>query len=181
MTKSSLADQLESTDMETLREIIRNSESYLSAQLTSAIAADQRALAMSGYLSAAVVVLVGGAAGLALASEPNYLLSAVTFCTAAILFLALNLAIKSARPSNFEFPGNIASSWSQDIAEGKPLSRSLAEQCEHYDGMALANNELMQKNAKSLGYATRTAFYGLCAGGLGFGAVVFWFAICGAR
>src|SRR5687768_8821988 len=96
-----------SEDIKLLREIVTFAETRLQAQLTAALAADQRALVLAGFLSTAIVALVGGSVALWL-SEPRQSFLAVTALSCAFGFLvALALTIYAARPTKWKYPGTL--------------------------------------------------------------------------
>lgn len=84
-----------------LQEVLREAESYLEAQLTSAIAADHRAYTFAGAVSAASVILVGTAYSLVTSQPPNSLLAFTAWAVAVSLFVAAWMAIISARSVSF--------------------------------------------------------------------------------
>jgi len=53
----SLSSRLEKADEDTLKEILREAESRLDAQLTMALASDMRAITFLGFMLAAVAVI----------------------------------------------------------------------------------------------------------------------------
>lgn len=173
MIEIPLAERLQVADSETLQEILRESEVYLSAQLSAAIAADERAYTFAGTITAASVLLIGGSYALATASKPSMLLVYISIAVAAALFVAAWMAVMSARSVDFEFAGNQASKWVEDIESQKPFLHSLAEQCEHYDGMATSNRKTMADNSRLFNRAVNVALGGVGCGGLGF---MWWLA-----
>jgi hypothetical protein len=180
MNSPPINESLASAKIDTLQEILRQAETYLQAQLTAAIAADQRALTFAGYLAAAAAVLISGAGALLLATPPNWLLALTGFFVAGLLLRAMRMAMKSAEPTGFEFPGNVPGSWVCDVSEGKSLEVSLSEQCAHYHEMAGKNNELMKANGDRLRDAIEAVFRALVVGGLLFALVVLGQALTAA-
>lgn len=171
MSNLPLAQRLQTADSDTLKELMRETEAYLDAQLSSAIAADQRAYTFAGTVTAASVLLVGAAYALATAPEPNKWLAYLSMAVASCLFIAAWMAVMSARSVDFEFCGNQPSSWIADIEAGTPLLHALAEQCAHYDEMATANRNTMNTNSWLFNWAVNVALGGVGVGGLAF---MFW-------
>lgn len=168
MAETPLSKRLQSADEAMLREILREAEVYLDAQLTAAIAADQRAYAFSGMIAAASVLLVGASYALIEAATPSPLLAWCSALIAVALFVAAWMAVISARSTDFEFAGNQPCQWANDIEAGQTLHESLAEQCEHYDSMATTNRNIMDANSKLFNAAVNIALGAVGVGGLGF-------------
>jgi hypothetical protein len=153
-------------DEATLQEIIREAESYLGAQLTASIAADQRAIAFASLLAAATAVLAAGGAALLLADEPNPLLGWICMAIAGCFLAAMALANLAAMPADFWYAGNSPSQWLEDITAKRSLAASLAEQAGHYAEMIEINDRLMRRNNKQMLAALWTAWGALLIGGL---------------
>jgi hypothetical protein len=99
-------------NQEILSEIIREGELRLTNQVTTATAADQRALSIAGFQIAALTALVGGVAAILLSDKPNIYIVLVGFLQISAFLLAAFKAIASARPQLFSFPGNQPENWS---------------------------------------------------------------------
>lgn len=168
-----LSERLKNADDPTLSEVLREAEVHLSAQLVSAIAADQRAYTFAGTVIAASVLLIGAAYALTAAPEPNPWLACLTVLVAACLFVSAWLAVMSARSVEFAFAGNQPSQWIEDIESGKTLVHALAEQCAHYDEMVTANRTVMDGNGKLFNWAVNIA---LASVGVGGGCFLWWMA-----
>ncbi len=171
MSDKPLAERLQAADKDTLHEIMRETEAYLSAQLTAAIGADQRAYTFAGMITAATVLLVGAAYALRTGELQHLWLSNLALLVATALFVSAWMAVISARSVDFEFPGNQACNWIDEIEEGKSLLHSLAEQCAHYDGMATTNTGTMTRNSSIFNWAVNIALGSVGLGGLAF---VWW-------
>lgn len=168
MSELPLAERLKAANPDMLQELTREAEVYLAAQLTAALAADQRAYTFAGTITAASVLLVGAAYALATAPNTNHWLIWVSVGVAAGLFVAAWIAVTSARSVDFEFSGNQPSSWLADIEAGKSLAHALAEQCAHYDVMAGANRKTMEHNGWMFNWAVNLALTSVGIGGLSF-------------
>ncbi|RUW87810.1 hypothetical protein [Mesorhizobium sp. M7A.F.Ca.US.010.02.1.1] len=156
-----------------LQEILREAEAYLDAQLTSAIAADERAYSFAGTVGAVSVLLIGASYSLATSAAPSSLLSLTSLFAAAALFVAAWMAVMSASSINFEFSGNQPGHWGADVERGIEMRDALAEQCDHYESMITANSTAMGKNASVFNSAVNIALATLGVGGLLFG---YWLA-----
>src|SRR3546814_4971368 len=88
-----------------LFEVVREAELLIQAQLTCAIAADQRALTFAGFLITAATAAFGGGVALAM-TDHRIAITALAVLYAGGLSYAAYLASESARPNLFCFPGN---------------------------------------------------------------------------
>lgn len=147
-----------------LKEILRDAEARLEAQLTTTLGADQRAMTFSGLLIASAGALIGVVLAVPNASAPYWL---VAFVSAALL-LAAGLAVYSAQPTRWEYVGNIPSHWLDDISSGRSLEACLAEMLEHYDTMILDNEAEIESAAiwmnRSMFVAVASLVIGLFGG-----------------
>ena len=142
-----------------LDEIIRQAEIRLDAQLTAAIAADQRAMTFAGLLFA------GAAAVAAIAFGNTTLLKQDWPWVLAIGFaIAGAMATASARPSAWEYVGNVPSAWLGDIGLGKRLHESRAETAEFYDEMLATNETVIRKSGRLMQYSMLVAILAIIGG-----------------
>lgn len=132
-------------------EIIRLAELRLQSQLSSAIAADQRALALTGiFVTFSLAAL--GTAGAAYTNDDYFLLSAMLILFSYLTFAAY-IAVKAAKPVAFEFAGNDPEEWmNKDDLKG-PWTIALKQQCDFYDKWIKYNAELMKENGKQVSRA----------------------------
>src|SRR5690349_13717559 len=127
-----IADVLASADDETIKEIIRESESFLSDQLKAALAADSRAMTFAGILAAITSFLIGNSASLIAAKVPVWPYIAPTFVIIFSLLVALAYAVRAARPTAFGYSGNDPKSWLDEVSANVPRIRALAGQAALY-------------------------------------------------
>lgn len=156
--KTPMSDEIDPTPYKTadeslLREIIASAEVRLQSQLTASLAADQRALVLSGFLVPTIAALVGGAAALFLQKPSEDFLGLVALLSALGLFVSLSLTIYAARPVPWCFPGTQPSSWLGDIESRKSESVWLGELAEDADRKANENSDLMAANARCVRWA----------------------------
>jgi hypothetical protein len=168
MNTPSIAHRIKSGNIDTLKEVLREAELYLHAQLTSAIAADQRAYTFAGAVTAAAVILIGASYGLAITVPPNFLLVYAALAVCASFFVSAWMAVVSARSIDFEFAGNEPCKWVDDIENGKRIEDSISEQCEHYDGMISKNSIALKKNGDLFNNAVNLALSSAGVGGMAF-------------
>lgn len=152
--QKSLVDVLKGADSALLMEILREAESRLQAQLSSALAADLRAITFLGFLAAVTVATFG--AGMA-ALDKSFPLSVIAIFTGSGFGLACFYAFEAARPVDFQFVGNDPSSWRRDIEASIGLQDALAEQVAYYDEMLKDNRKAMAESAVQLERAASVA------------------------
>src|ERR1700761_3110589 len=96
---------LAKADDATIREINRQAESFLAAQLQSGLASDLRAVTMAAILAAILSFLVGGTASL-LAAKIEIGWHLLTLAELFVTFgAALAFAVCGARPTRFDYAG----------------------------------------------------------------------------
>jgi hypothetical protein len=161
--EKTLAETLKDADPEFLDEILREAESRINAQLTTAIAADMRAMTFLGFISAIAVASVG--TGLATyADKPNLAMIAL-FIGSGFTFAAY-YAFEAARPIDFNLVGNDPASWKTDIASGLPLHHAKSEQVAFYDEMLKSNRKAMVESAYHLQGAAKVTICTLLVGAI---------------
>jgi hypothetical protein len=156
--------QFSDADSETLAEILRQAESQLAAQLSIAIAQDQRATSFISLIAASVAVLLGGAASLLLAK--NLLIVAwIAAATGIGLLVSMLFATMAVQPVKFWMTGSAPNQWLADIGEKKTLAQSLAEQAALYDEKIEANHSKLDRHGALMHKALWTAWVSLALGG----------------
>lgn len=108
-------DRFVAADKAKLDEIIRQAESRLAAQLTLAVAADQRAMTLASILATGAAALIAWA--ITLSAADHKLVPVCVLIGGTIIAAAC--ALWSASPVAWDSPGNTPESWVADIAEGK--------------------------------------------------------------
>lgn len=149
------------TDLNLVKELIRQAEEYLKAQLQSGIAADQRAMRFVASMIA--VMAASSAAWIAWVSRGKdpaswtELLHVGVLSFEAMLLLSVSLAIRAAQPSRFHYPGNDPAVWWHDPAslDGANLCRTLCEIAENYHQMIDENDSRLRRSERWL----KRAFY----------------------
>ncbi|PJK29957.1 hypothetical protein [Minwuia thermotolerans] len=130
---------------EILREIIRQAEIKLQAQLQAALAADSRALGVAAAMATIAALLMGGAAAVFQSATAPAALAWIGVWVAGILLFAGTLAVVSARAIGFDFPGSEPSAWEDDIGNASTLKQSLGDMADHYDTMIADNARRMKR------------------------------------
>jgi hypothetical protein len=129
-----------------LSQILRLAEARLEAQLTSAIAADQRAMTYGAILVGASAALIAVAVAMS-QSQPTVRLIGPVLAMLFGLTVAAGMAIYSAFPTDWEIVGTEPRHWLEDIEERDTLHNGVAAMAEHYDQMITDNNARMVKAA----------------------------------
>lgn len=137
-----------SIDQSVIQEIIRQAELHLAAQLTAAIAADQRATAILSMTIAAATGGLGGGVALMMGDKPNYVLGPSAIALGTCLMVAAWFFLESLKPVAFEFSGNWPHSWYADKNMSANFKLSLGETAENYDVMLKTNDDAIKRNAK---------------------------------
>ena len=137
---------LSAADEPTIREINRQGEVFLSAQLQAGLASDLRAMTMAAMLAAVLSFLAGGTASL-LAAKIDL---GWHLLTIAGLFLgfgcALLFAIFAAKPTSFGYAGSNPKHWVSDIEKSYTLIRSLAGQAALYADCIRENKDVLDRS-----------------------------------
>lgn len=154
---------LEKADIDTLKEINREAEALLSAQLSTALAADGRAMSFASVLGAGATVIGGGGVVLVIGEGPSTL-GWIALCMTVGLLAGMFLAMYSARPVRFSLPGMNPRLWTDDITEGKSLGLSLAELATNYSEELDHNNAVMKTNGHVMSGAIWTTWGTLAVG-----------------
>lgn len=146
-----------------LDEIIRQAESRLQAQLSLAVAADQRAMSFASILVTGAAALIAWAITHDLADGKIWPILVLIIG----VMVAAGCALWSANPVSWNSPGNSPESWIEDIAEGRDdLKSAKAAMANHYSEMIGENTERMSRNADWLGRAMLITFGTLVLGGI---------------
>jgi hypothetical protein len=153
-----------------LRELLRQSEMFLSGTVTLGIAADQRASTLCTVFSGGGIAFLVGAAAVLTGSSPSFPLECALSGTATILFIGSWLAAKAAAPVNFHPAGY----------EPKNLARSSADEqwMIRYTIIDIqqrieVNRTAIDREARLTSWAIRTAALAIATGILTF-SVLSW-------
>ncbi|MBR0873784.1 hypothetical protein JQ633_25730 [Bradyrhizobium tropiciagri] len=138
---------------EVAREVMRLNELYVDGTLRLSLAADSRALSISGMLAAASTLLVGYGASTLLAmttiDNQKVALGVAALWCGGMFATALIFSVRSVRPRNFNITGNFKSSWSESELRGS-LAEALLSQASVYENQARKNVQTLSLNAISL-------------------------------
>lgn len=130
-----------------IKEACRNGENRISAQITIATSADQRATILAGIYVAASVGII---AALATYQHECRTIPIKLMCFSASLVFIISsmLCIISTFPVEFWLPGNDPKEWEIDIEKNTPIAEAIHEQASYFDNEIKQNNATMKKNAK---------------------------------
>jgi hypothetical protein len=145
------------SDEKIIQEIIREAEAYLQAQLSLAIAADQRSSVMASVFAAGAAAVMAGLMTLAASDHAQaYVAIYVGGIVASALMLAgAALCIRAAQPTDFAVPGNMPACWYDDIGKAKDFKLLLGEQAEIYQSQIAENNATLTANARYFAWGAR--------------------------
>jgi hypothetical protein len=138
-----ITPSLNSAKSPVIDEIIRQAELRIEAQLTAALAADQRAMTFAGLLFAGIAVLLGAefrASTCSLPIDPVFVI-AIGFT------LAAACACWSAKPSPWHFAGNFPASWNEDVAAEMTLEESRKEMAANFQELLELNEAQLHRSA----------------------------------
>ena len=127
-------ETLADLDETILKEVVREAERRIDAQLATANAADQRASGWVALLVTVASAVIGGSAAL-ITSGKHYVLAIIGVLVAGGFARAILLAIDVLRPKEWHFPGNLPENWIpeqwQCFVSGAhcDLKQAMLEQC----------------------------------------------------
>lgn len=127
--------------------ILAQGETFMTAQLQAALAADSRATTMAGmFITLALAVIAGGVAWGEGASGRPHLIAG--FVCGGLFLLAALRASWAARPIDFYFPGNQPSQW-WPCRKGD-LTAMLGGESENYEERIDYNQDRLSENQKAI-------------------------------
>lgn len=165
--RKKLRATLGGADNETLKEILREAESFLEDQFKAALAADSRAMTFAGFLAgmmSAIIAVTSLMVAAKVGVWPHIIPLGLLFI---FLAAALFAAVHVTRPVRFYYRGNNPKFWASDIENKKPLSDALAGQVSLYAYGISNNAELLETNQRYMWLSLRLATWGpVIAGGV---------------
>ncbi|TXM93930.1 hypothetical protein FV232_22315 [Methylobacterium sp. WL30] len=163
---SEITDTFATAEDGTLDLIKREADAYLGAQLTVALAGNQRAMTFFGFLATAASV-IATASVTVLVTKPDFLpFGIIGLAVVAGLLAAMVLANLSAMPDAFSYVGNTPAGWVADVKGKKPLGLSKAEALEDSAECITANRAVLERAAKLIRWAMWTAWGSISLGAL---------------
>ncbi len=144
LRREPMADDL---DIELAREVLRQGELRLGAQLQIALAADARAMTLAGLFTAAAAVARGFGAGALEGETPRLAFGAGAIAMGAALVAASMLCVAAAWPGPIWPAGNRPESWWSDGVEERPLADCLRRESANYDRSIVKNRAALRRNA----------------------------------
>lgn len=141
-------ESLVGASQEMLKEIHRQAELQLSAQLQAGIGADARALYFISLMAAATVVVAGGAVASFTSLPPNVHLAWTCVAMVAGFVISMAFAVASARPTGFDYAGSWPVGWVVDVKKGVSLHVALARQLADMNERLSDNSHILKNNAR---------------------------------
>lgn len=157
-------ETLSRADDATLDLIKRDADAFLAAQLTVALAGNQRAMTFFGFLATASAVIASASVTALATSTPAASFAWAGLLVVAGFLIAMFLAIRAAMPDSFSYVGNDPESWVDDVAEGKSLAVSKAEALADSSRCISRNQAVLLRSAKLTTAAIWTAWSSLFCG-----------------
>lgn len=176
MVESNL-ESLQNLGSDVLKEVVREGERRLDAQLATANAADQRAMAWAALLVTVAAAVLGGSAAL-LVTGKNLLLAATGVGVALMLGVAIMKAIDVVRPKNFDFPGNQPRNWLPEnwqchgTGQECDMRQALLEQAATLDAQIADNAALAAEAGSQLRISMDLALYAVVLGAIFVGLLI---------
>lgn len=158
-------------------EALREGEARIQAQFAAAGAADQRALTWGGFLIAAATAALGGGVALITKETPDFSLAILALLLAAALLRAAWLAISTALPVSFDFPGNSPSSWLPEAwacvgSDEDKIAQARTDQAQHLSEAITSNRLYADQNGQAMRKSFRWALISVSVGAFIFGALL---------
>ena len=151
---------LEGADEPTIREVVREAEFFLEAQLKAGLAADQRAMSLAGTSAAVTAVLIGGTISLLAAKVAVWPHVLAILPLVICLMNAIRHAFNAAKPVDFYYAGNNPRFWVADVQKKRSLISSLAGQASLYAKGILLNGKVLDENHRCVRSALNSIFMG---------------------
>lgn len=140
----------EEIPLDNAKEVVRMSEAYIDATLRISIAADSRAMQLSGMAATASTgLLVFGLTSLYNWTTPNDIFATASFTASGLFFLALIFALSAASPRAMGVAGTVIDNWSPKELTGC-LVEPLISQARVYSKQATENLIVLQRNARRI-------------------------------
>ncbi|MCB1472187.1 MAG: hypothetical protein H6878_10165 [Rhodobiaceae bacterium] len=161
-----LADDLENGHERTIVEIVRLGEKFLDSQLTSGIAADQRATTFASILTLATATLIGGYITIEARGYASIKISLFVSVVCIFFMISIILSIAASRSTKWGYAGNNPSKWRNDVKDNKTMKRALSEQLELYSQCIYMNNCILSTNSRLMMISYISSLIGVLSGGV---------------
>jgi hypothetical protein len=178
MGRSNRLDTLATLPQDVLGEVVREGELKLQSQLQASLAADSRALSLAGFSLTGSTALLGAAAALSHDNAPDFPIIYIATGFGVALLVSGGLAVLSARPVKFYFPGNEPKNWvpeEWDLPEGQQptFKRARIEQAMVLQSVISKNQAACETNARLTRAALILVFGAAAAAAASFAALLF--------
>lgn len=152
-------DGLREFDDDILKEVVREAELMMAAQLSVATASDQRALTWAGFVLTIAIASIGGSASLAIDGK-QLPLAAISGAGAILMAISGYYAVRAVRPRKYSMPGNLPQNWLPEHWESgrtRDFRQARIEQARTINGQIVKNAALAERNATDLNHSIHTA------------------------
>ncbi|SIT59297.1 membrane hypothetical protein [Mesorhizobium prunaredense] len=129
---------------EVTRFVFDQADKYLSTQITAGIAADQRATSAAATFSGFSGAILAASVGY-YAAKPDLPMLSAGIATGIAFGIAAGCSFYSARPVDFNYPGNEPEKWYGSLSQ--PLDESIGIEAENYSAGIAENAEILAGNA----------------------------------
>lgn len=133
----------EKEKLELARVVLDQGEKKLAAQMQLALAADQKALIVAGF----VFTLATGVIGYGASDSVETFGRVWGFSTGTMLLAAAAACLSAAWTRDITTVGNAPNNWWSDNVDKRPLSKSLRNMSMHYDLGVKSNHQMLKLNA----------------------------------
>jgi hypothetical protein len=141
-----LRDELFKAREDTLKEIVRQGESFLATQVQLAVAADTRAMTFAGIMATAASLVGGGTFGLLVANKVDHYAVAGAGLTVGFL-LSMAFAHMAAMPVDIGIAGRGPEKWAKSINGGDlTMQIALADTAQACSESILSNAVIFKRN-----------------------------------
>jgi hypothetical protein len=137
----------EKTSPEVTNFVFEQATKYLSTQLTTGIAADQRATSAAATFSGFAGAILAAAIGY-YSAKPDVAILLSGLVTGFAFVIAAGCSFYSARPVDFNYPGNDPTNWYNSLSD--PIFESMGIEAENYSAAIADNEAILDNNAKWL-------------------------------
>ncbi|MER9006101.1 MULTISPECIES: hypothetical protein [unclassified Mesorhizobium] len=137
----------ENASDEVTRFVFDQADKYLSTQLTTGIAADQRATSAAATFSGFSGAILAASVGY-YAAKPDLPLLLAGLAIGIAFGIAAGCSFYSARPVDFNYPGNEPEKWYGSLSD--PLHESIGIEAQNYSAGIAENAIILAGNAKWL-------------------------------
>ncbi len=171
-------DSLRKLDGDVINEVVREAERRIDAQLATANAADQRAMAWNAILVTVTAAVIGGSGAIWLSGK-NGLLALIGLIVSAVMLVAIKEATDAVTPTGYDFPGNLPQNWlpenwkCAETGDNCTFKEARLEQAATLNEQIVSNAEYAKIAGESIAQSMRLAFAALVTGAVLLACLIF--------